>query len=127
MLPAELSKDVWLCGRQISYPNRHERTLLRSTGTDKVLAVLLSTFYESAILDKCLQAYIKMKGDYYFVDNCNCYEPCEVTRYKSQIAEGIWPSGGFFYGPYCPMAKQLNFSDCSRFYRYVSYGLVVIE
>ncbi|KAH7721196.1 degenerin unc-8 [Aphelenchoides avenae] len=65
---------------------------------------------------KCLQAYIKMKGDYYFVDNCNCYEPCEVTRYKSQIAEGIWPSGGFFYGPYCPMAKQLNFSDCSRFY-----------
>ncbi|KAH7717283.1 degenerin unc-8 [Aphelenchoides avenae] len=65
---------------------------------------------------KCMEEYIEKNGDYYFVDNCRCYDPCEDTAYRSYVFESPWPAGDFFYGGYCPMAKKMNV-PCSEFYR----------
>ncbi|KAH7696570.1 deg-1 product [Aphelenchoides avenae] len=64
-----------------------------------------------------MEDYIGENGDYFFVDNCTCYDACEHTAYKSQISESPWPAGGFFYGAHCPLAAKLNFTDCSEYYR----------
>lgn len=64
-----------------------------------------------------MAAYIEDKGDYSAVNNCQCYDACEDTAYESQVFEGIWPAGTFFYGGFCPRANKLNPVDCSEFYR----------
>ncbi|KAH7724026.1 degenerin unc-8 [Aphelenchoides avenae] len=65
---------------------------------------------------QCKEAYIQDNGDYFFVDNCDCYDACEDATYRTQISEAVWPSGTFFYGGFCPTAKQLNPADCTQFY-----------
>ncbi|KAH7705956.1 degenerin unc-8 [Aphelenchoides avenae] len=65
---------------------------------------------------KCMEAYIQDNGDYFFVDNCQCYDACEDTAYRPQISEGIWPAGDFFYGGFCPLANKLDSKGCSVFY-----------
>ncbi|KAH7706065.1 degenerin unc-8, partial [Aphelenchoides avenae] len=64
---------------------------------------------------KCKEEYVQDIGDYFFVDNCQCYDACEDTAYTAQVSESNWPAGGFFYGPYCPRAEKLNLS-CREFY-----------
>ncbi|KAH7712985.1 degenerin unc-8 [Aphelenchoides avenae] len=62
-----------------------------------------------------MEEYIQDIGDYFFVKNCECYDACEHTAYKSQISESPWPAGGFFYGAHCPLAKKQGV-DCSKYY-----------
>ncbi|KAH7712987.1 degenerin unc-8 [Aphelenchoides avenae] len=65
---------------------------------------------------KCADDYIEDNGDYFAVKDCRCYDPCEDTSYRSQIAESPWPAGSFFYGGHCPLAKKQGM-DCSKYYR----------
>ena len=64
-----------------------------------------------------MQTYIQDKGDYFFVDNCQCYDTCEHTAYKSQLYAAPWPAGGFFYGGFCPRLNKMDSAECAEFYR----------
>ncbi|KAH7712981.1 degenerin unc-8, partial [Aphelenchoides avenae] len=79
---------------------------------------------------KCAEDYIEKNGVYFAVKNCRCYDPCEDTTYRSQIAESPWPAGSFFYGGHCPLARKQGIG-CSLYYRlkvsYAQLGFGAIE